>query len=271
MRWGIWRAKQILGLSPKSAGETYARLSWLVKRKPRYTPGTFSFSFGNLQYVDVLSLKYQYQEIFLGGCYDFICEREDPVILDCGGNIGLSVLRFKQRYPRSRIIVFEPDPEISEVLSSNLTSQAFKDVQVLQAAAWIQTGQVGWLRDRADSSRIDPACTQSTIESVRLADFITEPVDLLKLDIEGAEYNVILDLCQTRKIGYVRRLICEVHGRGDDKRNLGQILKTLSDQGFCLTFPFARSAPDLLGDHESTPFPSVRDGKFLLHLYAWQS
>jgi FkbM family methyltransferase len=193
------------------------------------------------------------------------------VILDCGGNIGLSVLRFKQRYPRSRIIVFEPDPVISEVLRSNLRSQALEDVRVFQAAAWTEAGQVGWHRDGADSSRIDPAYRQSMIESVRLADFITERVDLLKVDIEGAEYNVLLDLCQTGKIGYVQRLICELHGRANDNRSLGLVLKSLTDRGFCLTLPFAHSAPGLLGDREPTPFPSARDGKFVLHLYAWQN
>jgi FkbM family methyltransferase len=267
----MWRARRILRLSAEDNVETYDRLSRLAKRTPRYTSGTFQFSFGKLRYVDARSLKYQYREIFLHGCYDFFSERDDPLIMDCGGNIGLSVVRFKQNYPRSHVVVFEADPAISEVLGFNLSAQGLKDVKLLKAAAWIRTGQVGWVHDGADSGRVDIAHAQATIESLRVADCITKPVDLLKLDIEGAEYSVIRDLCNTGKIDYVRRLICEIHGRGDDIRNLGPLMKDPTDRGFSLTFPFARSAPDLVGAIEPTPFSAVRDGKFLLHLYAWQS
>ena len=98
----LWGAKHVLGVPPRDEKETFARLSWNVRRQPRYTDGHFQFPFGDLRYVDALVLKYQYREIFIQRGYDFACSHDSPLILDCGGNIGLSVVWFKQRYPQSR-------------------------------------------------------------------------------------------------------------------------------------------------------------------------
>jgi FkbM family methyltransferase len=43
-----------------------------------------------------------------------------PVIIDCGGNIGLSVLYFKYLFPNSVITVFEPSPPVFEILKENI-------------------------------------------------------------------------------------------------------------------------------------------------------
>lgn len=265
-----WGAKHVLGMPPQSARETSWRLSRVAERQPRYGRGRFCFPFGTVEYVDAPSLRWQYWEIFVQRVYDFQAERDDPIILDCGGNIGLSVIWFRQRYPRSHITVFEADPMIADVLSANLIALGLGDVQVVKAAVWIEANRVGFARKGADAGRIDSHHGQQVVDAIRLADFITRPVDLLKLDIEGAEYGVIQDLCETGKISYVRRLICEVHGRSSDRHGLGSLVKVLADHGLSFTFAGARCAPDLPGEPERTPFPFARDGKFLLSLYAWQ-
>lgn len=242
-----------------------------MDRQARYSRGRFTFPFGALEYVDGKSLKWQYWEIFVQHAYDFDTRREDPIILDCGGNIGLSAIWFKHRYPRAQVTVFEADPMIAEVLSANLLALGLLDVQVVKSAVWTETGQVSYASDRADSGRIDPHRGQQIVDAIRLTDFISRPIDLLKLDIEGAEYAVIQDLCQTGKISNVRRLICEVHGRRpQDGDGLGALLEALADHGFSFTLAGARCAPDLPGEPVPTPFRFAPDGKFLLNLYAWQ-
>ncbi len=106
--------------------------------------------------------------------------------------------------------------------------------------------------------------------SVRLADWITGPVDLLKVDIEGAEFDVLSDLCMTGKIRRIRRIICEVYKRDDDERKVSELLSALSQHGFMTCCSHARSAPDMSGEPQPTPFPAVADGKYLLEIYAWQ-
>lgn len=271
LRGRLWRIKERLAVRPTSVAETEARLAWLAARTPRYRPGEFAFPFGRLRYVDALSLRWQYVDIFVQRGYHFECSRPDPVILDCGSNVGLSVIAFKQRYPMARVTAFEADPAIGDVLVSNLEMAGARDVEVVKGAAWVHAGSVRFVRDGADSGRIDVDDGAGTVESVRLADFIKDRVDLLKLDIEGAEYAVIDDLCQTRKIEQVDKIICEVHGRSRDKARFPSVLTRLVDEGFTFSVATARSAPDLAGAPEPAPFTFAHDGKFLLQLYAWRS
>jgi FkbM family methyltransferase len=267
----LWGAKNLIGIAPRDERETFARLSWNVGRQPRHTDGHFQFPFGDLRYVDALVLKYQYREIFIQRGYDFACSHDSPLILDCGGNIGLSVVWFKQRYPKSRVTVFEADPSIAEIPTSNMAALKLRNVEIVQAAVWNQTGTVAFAADGPDAGRIKVRDGHREVRSVRLADFVTDPVDLLKLDIEGAEYSVVSDLYVTGKLHLVNRLICEIHSRPEERHQIADLLSALVEGGFKFSFNHARSAPDLCGDAEVTPFASVPDGKCLLHLYAWRS
>jgi FkbM family methyltransferase len=262
-------ARGRFGLPPRGELESYARLSRTVGNAPRYQPGLFEFPFGPFRYLDGPSLQFQYLEIFVERGYDFECAEEAPLIVDCGGNVGLSVVRFKQQYPRSRVVVFEADPAVAEVLKANVTVLHLQGVEVRAEAVWHQAGAVPFLSDGADSGRVADGARQ--VPAARLADEITEPVALLKMDIEGAEYAVLRDLCESGKIQQVRRLICEVHSRADGGDDLPGLLSALQRSGFLVSFSHARSAPDLPGRAVPTPFSALPDGKCLLHLYAWQA
>ena len=91
---------------------------------PRYTPTTVTLQGRSLKIVDMRSYRYTKQAVIDQGCYRFVTTKEAPVILDCGANIGLSVIYFKQLYPNSKITAFEPDPDVFKVLKG--CSQAFK-------------------------------------------------------------------------------------------------------------------------------------------------
>ena len=139
---------------------------------------------------------------------------------------------FKQRYPQSRVTVFEADPSIAEVLASNINVLQLKDVQIVQAAVWNQTGTVSCAAADADAGRIHDRAGHREVRSIRLADFITEPLDLLKLDIEGAEYSVVSDSYGTGKIRLVKRLICEIHSRPEDRDQIAALLSALVEERF---------------------------------------
>ncbi|PYP86067.1 MAG: hypothetical protein DMF61_14630 [Blastocatellia bacterium AA13] len=263
-------ARHTFGLKPRSERETDVRLARFTAREQRYRPGRFSFPFGPISYVDGPSLRYQFQEIFVQKCYDFNTAETAPVIIDCGGNVGMSVIRFKQLYPEATVTVIEADPEIAAVLRRNISSLNLTHVSVINAAAWNRDGEVSFNAEHADGGRVDESQSSNRVMAIRLADLINEPVDMLKMDIEGAEYSVIRDLCQSGKVGLVRRLACEIHGRDDKNDRLGDLLSILTAAGLRLTFNFARSAPDMPGNDVPTPFSAVPDGKYLLHLYAWR-
>ena len=53
-----------------------------------------------------------YKELFEKKIYKFVPTSDTPLIIDCGANMGLSLLFFSKRYPTARIIAFEPDETI---------------------------------------------------------------------------------------------------------------------------------------------------------------
>lgn len=248
----------------------YTRLIWRSTWLPRYTPGVLRFPFGTLRYVDAPSLRSQYQEIFLEGEYDFSSTEPAPLILDCGANIGLSAIRFKQQYPHSHVVAFEADPAIADILHDNLSRLGFSDVAIVRAAVWDRNGTVSFAADQADSGRITEQTNGLHVRAIRLADYINRSVALLKIDIEGAEYDVLRDLCASEKMTYVQRIMCEFHGSAAAAQQMGEVLSLLHRCGFRYTFAYARVAPDLPGALEPTPFVPLRDGKYLLRMYAWQ-
>jgi hypothetical protein len=62
----------------------------------------------DVRFLDYEALSYLYNEIFIDNSYYFAAENETPYIIDCGSNIGMSILYFKTLYPNSRILAFEP-------------------------------------------------------------------------------------------------------------------------------------------------------------------
>ncbi len=257
----------------RSHDTQYVRLAIMRETTPRFTPGSYDFPFGRVDYADSASFEAQYFSIFTKEEYAFETDSATPVILDCGGNIGLSSLWFKQRYPAANITVFEPGPDLFSILKTNLDRFGFDDIHAEQTAVWNEDTTLYLGNDAADGGFVSEGERQGSraIKAIRLAERINGPVDLLKLDIEGAEYDVMRDLAQTGKLNHIRAIAGELHAGSDDTGNVGELLSTLHDHGFKTTLSYARPAPALFCRTEATPFPCLRDGKYLAIFYAWKA
>jgi FkbM family methyltransferase len=141
---------------------------------------------------------------------DFIARRRDPVILDCGANIGISAA-LQAALSAARIVAFEPDKGICEELRKNLIANGAEDVEVVEAAIWTAAGQHAFLSEGADGSRLieqsagPQGGNEYAVRTVRFADYLGELVDFVKLDIEGAESTVLVD-CADR-LGNVESMV----------------------------------------------------------------
>jgi len=183
-------------------------------------------------YTDALTFPTMYRDAFIDQANDFIHSgNHAPVILDCGSNIGLTVLRFKQLYPDARILAFEPDPLIFECLAKNIKEWGLLNVELHQAAIWIDNDGITFNADHATGGRIvDGMRELIEVPTIRLYDLLDAPIDFLKLDIEGAEHRVLPD-CGVR-LGNISSFIIEWHFRADEKQNLSAALLTVENAGF---------------------------------------
>jgi FkbM family methyltransferase len=134
--------------------------------------------------------------------YGWDLDRKPQTIVDGGAYIGLSAIYFTLRYPGVRIIAVEASEKNFELLVRN--TAAFPNIEPVNAALWPEPGSlvltdpgtglwglqvqaagapVGTAPDSADSANSVRAITIDDI----IQDYGLEKIDLLKVDIEGAE------------------------------------------------------------------------------------
>jgi FkbM family methyltransferase len=171
-------------------------------------------------------------EIFMDEVYKFHSKNKEISIIDCGANIGLSVIYFKRQHPEAKIIAFEADKDIAVTLKNNLSAFGYNDVLVVPKAVWHENTILYFQSDGAVGGQItnDPNTSTNAIEAIRLKDYLSEHVDFLKIDIEGAEYLVIRD-CKD-KLKNVENIFIEYHSFLKEEQKLDEILLILKEAGF---------------------------------------
>lgn len=172
-------------------------------------------------------------EIFDEEIYKFTSSINNPLILDCGSNIGISIIYFKNLYPDARIIGFEPDKEMFDICQYNCQQFNLNDVNLVNAAVWSENTELNFLADGALGGHLtldDKNLISTKVNAVKLSSYLDQKIDLLKMDIEGAEYEV-LKSCKD-DLGNVQNLFVEYHSFRNDSQKLDEILNILSEAGF---------------------------------------
>ncbi|WP_109697798.1 FkbM family methyltransferase [Chitinophaga deserti] len=207
---------------------------WTVKYLKHLPQGPLqhiSWKSGRIWFTKSWELLHSFDEIITKEIYRFKAGSEAPLIIDCGANIGLSVLYFQRLYPQARIMAFEPDSHNIELLTKNVHDNQLTGTEIFREAVWTHTGSITFESTGGQGSRIqENAKGVITVPCRRLADLLQQPVDFLKIDIEGAEYPVILD-CAPYLLN-VRCLFLEYHGQIGKSHELTHMLEILKESGF---------------------------------------
>lgn len=141
---------------------------------------------------------------------------DSAIILDLGANVGYTAVDLAVRYPRTRIFAVELDADNIALAQWNL--QPFSQrCTVIQAAVWSYDGEVGYGGDAAWTQHVFPAEAGEKAERKALAltmetlfeRFGLVRVDFVKMDIEGAEAEILLPMAPW--LAQVEMLKVEVH------------------------------------------------------------
>ena len=237
--------RRILRMAHAKPSPKAVYLAWLqLRRVPkahRAQPLTIELGRTVIHGQNWAELDFLFNEVFIGDEYFVKLPRRDPLIIDCGANIGCATLYFKLHYPDARIIAFEPNPFCFEVLKKNVTDNHLKHVTLVPAACASAPGTTtfhvnpGFSPMSSALGTRDPKHQTVPIEVklVQLSDAVTEDVDLLKLDIEGGEWEVFANLVASGKFARIHRLAIEYHHRfGTTEVKLSRFLKILEDAGY---------------------------------------
>ena len=276
---GPSRAIRTLGAIRRRMFERPEKVAWRLacaqaEITPRFTPGNIRLMDLDLRYADLLTLCPQWDDIFVKRTLTFTTASPAPRILDCGANVGLASLFFRRAYPQARITAFEADPALFAMLDTNLRANGASDVESRHAAVWTSTGALTFHCEGSDSGMIGslPGAVggrATTVPSLRLCDVLDEgPVDLLKLDIEGAEDRVLAD-CEPM-LHRVKALIMDLHEFDPSIRQAPRVLDVLARVGFSYAideFVALTSRGPLAG--AETPFPG-RAMQWAMTVRAWR-
>ena len=165
---------------------------------------------------------------------------EPKVVYDIGANIGIASLYFATRFPRARFFGFEPVPANYRICAMNFQNldggkcfpwaigaatgrASFElDAADLRGGQLKNDSQARW-RDASPPSAVlpDRTCAAGVMQRFEVpvfsvADLVTRqgcpPPDFLKIDVEGAEVEVLQGFRD--EVKYVKRMLIETHGVG---------------------------------------------------------
>jgi FkbM family methyltransferase len=236
----LHRAQQIIEIARLADGlwqvHSVLVLVWLTFRhSPRPLALHITTPSGSKRrfYLTEMSQAKALREVFVAGAYSTPIEGSVRTIIDLGANAGQSAIYFRDRFPEARIISVEADPDVASLVERNMAGDP--NHTVVTAAVTDHGGTVALTRAaghswgsnvlgaqpsskiavltarlklpkprRARRSREMPSLqVRSMTLPTLMGEHQLERVDLVKVDIEGAEMLVLEDAEVLARITWV--------------------------------------------------------------------
>jgi FkbM family methyltransferase len=156
-------------------------------------------------------------KVFVDYEYDIPFETNPRLIVDAGANIGLATLYFSSKFPETKIIAIEPEPSNYDLLVRNCSGMA--NVTLWHAAVWNTDTSLQIANPDAEkwAFTVTPGTLNgSGIKALTIPQILAQSghdtIDILKLDIEGAERELFRDGCE-EWLPRVKMIVIELHDR----------------------------------------------------------
>jgi FkbM family methyltransferase len=197
--------------------------NWRAKGKKKCLQGRFTKKIfkHQVKFTDYPQMITLVEEIFIDQIYRYKSTSINPVIVDCGSNIGLSILYFKTVFETCTVYGFEPHKETYGLLEQNVRNNGFNDVYIFNIALGGSDGHGTLYSNPLQTLNMTLkekfGCFEKTmVDQVRigrLTNYVHGDIDLLKIDVEGSEEEIIQELITSGKIYNVKNIIVEHHSR----------------------------------------------------------
>lgn len=158
-------------------------------------------------------------------------------IIDAGGNVGLASIFFLEFFPKAKIVIIEPEEINFEIMKFNLSK--FPNVTPLHGGIWSKNCKIRIVRDFRDKTdwafRVEETLEEG-LNAVSLNNIQQnhnfEYIDILKIDVEGAEKEIFLS--KDANLDFLKKTKCialEIHDEFNCRLEICNILK---NNGFVL-------------------------------------
>jgi FkbM family methyltransferase len=212
------------------------------------TDGVYHFTFPVNEHPTNFHLRtngsdiHVFQQVITGKSYEGLLQlyqnrKEQPLqIIDAGSNIGLTAIYLKRNFPASTIICLEPQESNFELLKKNIAANNLEGVYLYKKALWSKSvilkprekfrDNLAWSFAVEESA--SPASSLDTVDGITLAQLkemhLWEKIDILKMDIEGAEAVLFLDNDFQDALPKVNVIAIEIHEEMIKKEKVLQVL-----------------------------------------------
>ena len=251
----------------------FARLRWALRHFEASHSDWRKESFCGLrlQFQEPRTFVYLLEEIFMRGSYRFRAQRDDPLMLDVGANIGLASLHFLTRYPRGRVVAIEPNPAAVALLSENLKENGWGGMEIHPVAVGEDQGE-GFLEfPSSRPTSVGAAITEGgesgegvTVPVVPFSSIIPERVDFLKLDVEGSEERCLQEAAQAGALHRIDEIVVECHQDlfdGLDAQDVARRVGTLLSENGFRTWVVGQPEKDMDGRIAAVLLRARREGR----------
>lgn len=241
-----------------------------LSRVTPYKPNKQNILGYKVNFLDIDAFISLFDEIFVKEIYDFKTAKSSPAIIDCGSNIGMSVIYFKIKYPNSEIIAFEADKKSFLTLEKNVRENGMANVKIVNAAVYDKSKNLPFFIEKSRKGSLSSSLTRRITEfggivekiivpSVKLSEYIKDKVDLLKIDIEGAETIVMTEIVE--KLNLVDEIFIEYHNNKTNPKNQLNIIVNVLERCKFNYFIWGKMPP---------PFYQWKNKPYKLVIYAYR-
>ncbi|MEI8174731.1 MAG: FkbM family methyltransferase [bacterium] len=186
--------------------------------------------------------------------YIFLKMKKDDVYVDCGANIGLIIDIAKHQ--QGKIYAFEPNKNLFTFLKQKYSEN--QEIQIYEKAVYNKDGEIefntpsnenedyiscSWCGSISTIENLDKFVKnfkkKNVVETVNFSKFIKEKIFskekeiyLLKIDIEGVEFEVINNIIENNLYSKIKYIVCETHERffNDGKEKLEKLEKLIKEK-----------------------------------------
>jgi FkbM family methyltransferase len=214
--------------TPKAFSNWPVVLLDMAREKVGQGPPTLTFNARSglrMQCPNVPGARVPLYEIFAEDCYHFSwflgsLNRQPLQVLDIGGQVGTFSCRLAQLQPQAKITTYEPSPTTAEYLRGNVARNGFAGrVNVVEAALAATEGTAEFDDNGAGSGENSlVSSARGTVGTVTVQTTTFDkavaaagaPIDFVKMDCEGGEYDLVYASSPSNWES-VQRLVIEYH------------------------------------------------------------
>jgi FkbM family methyltransferase len=165
--------------------------------------------------------------------------KKEDIVIDIGSHVGYFTIYAAKNAHQGTIYSIEPHRESFEILKKNLKLNNLINVKPFHAAISNVTEQITLYIDKNNQIgnsifKTDEITTEEKVDSFSLGDFVKsnkiEKINFLKIDCEGAEFEILLNL-DRELIKNIDRISMEVHENSNTK-SIDELVDFLKDKNF---------------------------------------